>query len=113
MNVIEKRTERLIIKTLDCADTRLKQRIGLLGRFSIPKGYGLYFPGCKVIHTWFMLFSIDLIYIDENWEIVKLVHSMRPWRLSKCEQAIGVIETAPGLSYKMGLNVHMQLQCID
>ncbi len=38
------------------------------------------FPGCSAIHTFFMFMPIDVIFLDSSNRIVRIVHSMRPWR---------------------------------
>jgi uncharacterized protein len=56
--------------------------IGLLGRARLPPDYGLHLRPCRVVHTWFMRFSIDVIYLDEDDRVVKAVPGLRPFRFS-------------------------------
>ncbi len=87
--------------------------IGLIGRRSVPGGYGLYFPRCNSIHTCFMGVIIDIIYIDTRWKVIKTVREMKPWRFSCCRGASGVIETAAGWSERQGVAPGMELEAAE
>lgn len=43
-----------------------------------------------------MKFAIDLVFLDANLKIVKLVKSLKPWRLARCKQAKHTMELAEG-----------------
>ncbi len=50
------------------ANTFLKRLFGLMGKKEIT--YGLIFPRCNSIHTFFMKENIDVIGLDENNEVI-------------------------------------------
>lgn len=54
---------------------------GLIGESRLPPGEGLLIERCNAIHTFFMQFPIDAIFLDKNGHIVKTVRNIRPWRL--------------------------------
>jgi uncharacterized membrane protein (UPF0127 family) len=55
---------------------------GLLGKTEFPKGHALWIERTNSIHTFFMKFSIDVIFVDKNL-IVKSVHqNLKPWRMT-------------------------------
>ena len=54
---------------------------GLIGR-RLPEGKGLLFPSCTSVHTHFMWYAIDLVYVSDDDVVVKVVHAIRPWRWS-------------------------------
>ncbi|HTE83968.1 MAG TPA: DUF192 domain-containing protein [Dehalococcoidia bacterium] len=56
--------------------------VGLLGRAGLAPGEGLHISPCKSIHTLFMRFPIDVLYLDRARRVVKAVPAMRPWRYS-------------------------------
>jgi uncharacterized protein len=72
------------------------RRKGLLGRTSLPKGEGLWIIPCEAVHTFWMRFSIDLIFIDRQGQVLKLRENVRPWRLCGCLRAHSVIELPGG-----------------
>jgi len=61
----------------------LGQRMkGLLGQDSLSANEALILKPCSSIHTFFMRFSIDVLFLDKNMQIVKLFRNMPPNRLS-------------------------------
>ncbi len=61
----------------------LKDRvIGLMFSNKMMNMDGLLITPCKSIHTFFMKFSIDVVFIDKKNHIVKIIRSMKPWRMT-------------------------------
>jgi uncharacterized membrane protein (UPF0127 family) len=54
---------------------------GLLGRSSLHKGEGLILVGEKSIHTLFMRFAIDVVYVDKSYKVIRTDINMTPYRL--------------------------------
>jgi len=84
------------------ADRPWSRLLGLLGRASLPRNEGLLLTPCTSIHTFFMRFAIDVLYLNRNHVVVKVVQALRPFRLSAClrgghsvlELPAGVIEAS-------------------
>lgn len=70
--------------------------LGLLGKRSLPSGQGLLLRHCRSIHMFFMRFAIDVVYVDCDWRVLKVVRELRPWRLSVCSGACAVVELPAG-----------------
>ena len=81
---------------VDVADTGRKRRKGLLSHSSLTCGEGMWIVPCEAVHTFGMRFAIDLIYLDRNKVIMKISHSVSPWRMSACLSAHSVLELASG-----------------
>lgn len=81
---------------VEIADTGRTRRKGLLGRRSLSAGEGLWITPCESVHTWFMQFPIDLVYLNRERRIEKLRSDVVPWRLSACLSAGSVLELAAG-----------------
>jgi uncharacterized protein len=79
------------------ASTFLSRAKGLLGRKQMKPWDGLYITRCNSIHTHFMRFSIDVIFLNEHNECVRLIESLKPWRWAKEPQAKHVLELSVGL----------------
>ncbi len=61
----------------------LGQRMkGLLGKRNLPANEALILKPCSSIHTFFMRFAIDVLFLDKNMQIVRLIQNMSPNRLS-------------------------------
>ena len=54
---------------------------GLIGSPPPPPGEGLLIMRCNAIHTFFMRYPIDAVFLDRNMRPVKTVRGIRPWRL--------------------------------
>lgn len=70
---------------------------GLLATKSLPAGRGLCLEGCKSIHMMGMIYAIDAIFIDQQWQVVGLVENIKPWRVSGFyRQAVRCLELPAG-----------------
>lgn len=66
---------------IEIADTFWKRAIGLIGKPRMEAGRGLLIPDCRSIHTGFMRFPLDLVFLDRNGRVVNIVRNVRPWRV--------------------------------
>ena len=80
----------------ELAESGTKRSKGLLGRKGLQRGEGMWIIPCEAIHTFFMRFPIDLVYLDRKLRIKKVRDSVRPWRISACLSAHSVIELPAG-----------------
>jgi uncharacterized membrane protein (UPF0127 family) len=95
-----------IADRVEIARTFSKRLIGLMGRRTLVKGQGLYFPGCASIHSFFMKFSIDVLFLDEDMRITKKIDSLRPWRVALAPpRTRHTLELPRGVLRNFGLNV--------
>jgi hypothetical protein len=78
---------------------------GLMLRRELPEGQGMLFPHCSSIHMFFMRFPVDLVYLDREGEVVKIVEGLKPWRLSFCSGARSALELPAGTVQRTGLEV--------
>jgi len=81
---------------LEGAHTGATRRKGLLGRERLLPGEGLWIAPCESVHTFFMRFPIDLVYLDRNLKVKKVRHSVGAWRMSACLSAHSVLELPAG-----------------
>jgi uncharacterized membrane protein (UPF0127 family) len=81
---------------LEVADCGPKRNKGLLGRDGLVPGGGLWIVPCESVHTFFMRFPIDLVYLDRRNRIKKVRSAVGPWRLSACLSAHSVLELPAG-----------------
>jgi hypothetical protein len=81
---------------LEVADSGPKRSKGLLGRKGLAAGEGLWIIPCESVHTFFMHFPIDLVYLDRKNRIKKLRSAVGPWRLSACLSAHSILELPAG-----------------
>ena len=87
----------LLGDSIDIADTSAKRKTGLLKHTGLSAGHGLWIVPCEGVHTFFMKFPIDLLYVDKNNVVRKVVPNVRPWRVSLCLPAHSIVELPAGL----------------
>ena len=69
---------------------RFKDR--LLGNMFRKKIKNLLFEKCNSIHTFFMIKSIDVLFLDKDNKILKTISNLKPWKIVICKRAYKVIE---------------------
>jgi uncharacterized protein len=94
----------------EVADHGAARNKGLLGRTSLAPGSGLWIVPCESVHTFFMKFPIDLVYIDRNKKVKKVRNNVGPWRLSACLSAHSIIELPAGVAQTTQTRPGDQLQ---
>ncbi len=105
-----RRTHALVANPARLAASLSARLVGLLRHDHLEPDEGLVLPACQSVHTWFMRFPIDLVFVDRRWRVVALQPSVRPWRFSPwVVQAWGVIELAAGTVERLHLQVGDEL----
>ena len=82
MQIFNKTKNTILAKRAVIADTFLERMIGLLNRKSLALDEALIITACQSIHTFFMRFSIDVIFIDKAQRVVGIIEGIKPFRLS-------------------------------
>lgn len=70
------------IAVAEVADTRISRLIGLLGRAGLEEGTGMVIQPCNMIHTWFMRFPIDVLFVSDDGVIIRAVETLGPFRVA-------------------------------
>jgi uncharacterized protein len=70
---------------------------GLLGRDSLPLGKGMHILRCNSVHTFFMRFSIDVVFLSAHGKVLKTFVALKPFRITlPLFRASSVIELPAG-----------------
>ena len=93
-------TDRLIIHHAERLSDRLR---GLLGKPPPAPGHALLITPCVSVHTAFMRYSIDVVFVDRHGRILKVVEALPPWRTTACWRARHTLELAAGEARRVGL----------
>ncbi len=96
MTLINERTQRSLATSVELADTRRSRRKGLLGRDSMRTDQAMVITPCVAVHTGFMRFAIDVVFIDRDGRAVHIVQDLQPWRIAASFRARAVIEMPAG-----------------
>ena len=93
------------------ANTFLTRLAGLMFQKKLLQGTGLLLVPCNSVHMCFMRFAIDVIYLDKEYQILKVVKNLRPWTgLSMCGKAWATLEMTAGEAERCGLVVGKKLK---
>ena len=90
------RTGRLIAQTVIPAFESAARRKGLLGRDSFENACAMVIAPSNAIHTFFMRFPIDVLFVRRNGVVVKIGRNIPPWRAVASLWAYAVIELPAG-----------------
>ena len=91
--------------------TRPLQRMrGLLGRRELPEGEGILLRHAGSIHTFFMRFPIDAVFLDREHTVVGVASDVRPWQAAGRRGAKAVLELAAGEAERRGVEVGQRLE---
>jgi len=89
------------------AKTFAKRLVGLMFQSHLPEQEALLIKPCKSIHTFFMQFSIDVLFLSADHEIIDFIKAMPPYRLSPYQKhAASVLEVPAGLIDRFDIQRH-------
>ena len=99
-----------IIANLEVANTLWSRTRGLLGRSHLPQDRALWILRCNSVHTFFMKFPIDLVFLNRKMEVAKTFKGVKPGRfIWPVWRASSVIELSAGFLEKHPLQVGEKL----
>lgn len=85
------------------AETPLTRLKGLLGRSGLERGEGLLLRPASSIHTFFMRFPIDAVFLDRDLVVLSVSSHLKPWRTAGKRGAKAVLELPAGEAERAGL----------
>lgn len=109
----ERGTGRILVPSLSIAETVWEVTVGLLGQDALGWDEGWILPRCRVIHTFGMRFVIDVVFLDAEGRIRKVVEALPPWRLAGCWSAESVLELPAGRIRAIGIQEGMTVRIAE
>jgi uncharacterized protein len=91
------------------ADNFFSRMRGLLGRRQLPDDECLLIRPAGSIHTFFMRFPIDALFLDQELRVLAVSNDLKPWRVARQRGAHVVVEMAAGQATKRGVRFGEQL----
>jgi uncharacterized membrane protein (UPF0127 family) len=82
MRIINKTKNRRLAEQAEVAKTIFKRAKGLLGKNMLQAKEAMIIETCNSVHTFFMRFPIDILFVGKNNKVVGIAHNVSPWRLS-------------------------------
>jgi uncharacterized membrane protein (UPF0127 family) len=114
MNYQLKHQGKVIAERIESGDSFLERLCGLMFSKNIGNKDGLIFES-KSLHTHFMRYDLDIIFLNADYNIIKIIRAMKPWRMTGLYwEAKYAIEMSAGV-LTMDINVgdKMELVCIN
>jgi len=102
--------DRVACERCDVADHAVARMRGLLGRSDLPQGEGILLRPAGSIHTFFMRFPIDVVFLNEVGVVVEVVPRLQPWRVAGVKGARSVLELAAGEAESRRIEVGSKLE---
>jgi uncharacterized membrane protein (UPF0127 family) len=97
----------------ELADRPLPRMRGLMGRRGLPAGEGLLLSPAPAIHTAFMRFPIDALFLDRDLCVLDIVERLGPWKIASRHRARCVLELPAGECARRGVKVGDRLELRD
>jgi uncharacterized membrane protein (UPF0127 family) len=112
MNKVMLRRENgdVVVDQCVVADSPVSRLKGLLGRSELRPGEGLLLRPASAIHTCFMRFPIDAVFLDGGLRVLGISDELHPWRAASRRGARAVLELPAGESARRGLEVGESLR---
>jgi uncharacterized protein len=94
---------RVVCDTCHLADKPHTRLRGIMGWKSMRRGEGMLIRPTFSIHTMFVRFPIDVVFLDGDMTVVSISHALKPWRFAAARKAKSVLELAAGECRRIGL----------
>lgn len=111
MAILRNQTQdSMVIDSLQIAKSFKDRGIGLLGKKTLNENEGLWILYCNSIHTFFMNFAIDCVFVDTHLKVKAIRHQVKPWRwILPVWGATSVFELPAGTALRLKISIGDQL----
>jgi uncharacterized protein len=103
VTIVNRRTGGVLARDVDRATSFWRRLRGLLGRPALREGEALAIDPCSAIHTWFLPYEIDAVFLDRDFRVVRTFQSLPPYRSARARgRAVQVVELPAGTLLRTG-----------
>lgn len=103
---------REIVSSAKVASSFSSRLLGLMFKKKIKNEQALIFYQAPSIHTFFMRFPIDIIFLDKKMKVKRIVNCLRPWKAIICKGAYATIEFSSGKIKDGNINLDDQIKIL-
>lgn len=93
---MNKTKQSTVAEEVEPASTTWKRFVGLMGREPLPGGHAMLLEPCSSIHMFFMKFALDVVFLDGEDRVVRIVRGLAPWRIASARGSSKVVEMTAG-----------------
>lgn len=106
--------ERVVLSEMLMAEKFTSRLFGLMFKRDMPAGAGLMIPKCNWVHTLFMRFPLDIVYLNSDMSVCHIDEHVDPWRFClPVLKASSVLELNAGSASDLELKKGDILRCIN
>jgi uncharacterized membrane protein (UPF0127 family) len=109
MQTLRRMDGTIVCERCQLAASPISRLRGLLGRDGLEPGEGLLLRPASAVHTWFMRFPIDAVFLSRDLVVLGIAGRLEPWRAAGRRGAKAVLELRAGESAERGLRVGDEL----
>lgn len=103
-------SNEILLSDLRIARSMFSRLKGLLGTASLAENQGLWIHRCNSIHTFFMNYAIDCVFLDRNLVVRSIKSDVKPWKMIWPQwKATTVVEMKSGQAVQLNLKLGDQL----
>ena len=112
LSIIHKHSRNLIAKKAQVADGFFDRLIGLMFKSEMKNYDGLLIQGSNSIHTCFMRFNIDVLFLTKENKVIKIFEQMKPWRFTWVYFSASKVLELPGGTLSKQIKVGDELELV-
>ncbi len=96
---------QVVCERCEMADGFFNRGRGLLGREGLERGHGMLIKPTWSVHTAFMRFAIDVLFLDKDLTVLGVKRRLKPWRAAFRRGAHSALELAAGETERLSIEV--------
>ncbi|PYR36679.1 MAG: DUF192 domain-containing protein [Acidobacteria bacterium] len=98
LRVVNSTRGTVVGESIRVAESGLTRIVGLLGESDLPPGDGLLIVPSQGVHPLGMLFAIDVVVLDGQWNVIAIRRRLRPFRMTRVFwKAAAILELRSGI----------------
>jgi uncharacterized membrane protein (UPF0127 family) len=114
MRLINQTKNTVLAEDVFIANTPLKRIKGLLGKKVFLPNQAIILDPCNSVHTFFMRFALDILFVDKDYKVIKALPKFDPNRITPIYwHSRRVIELSAGKLSLTNTQTEDQLQLLD
>ena len=110
--ILNASTGALLATNVVPAFDRRSRNQGLLQHTQLKPGDAMILAPCFSVHTWFMRFPIDVLFVARTGSVLKVRSNVAPWRIAACLGAFAVLELPAGGGARVGVGDRLELEMV-
>ena len=111
--IVNQTRGNVVCERTEVAANMFTRMRGLLGRAGLADGEGMFFRNESSLHSAFMRFDFDAVFMDRDMRVVKTVERIPPWRAQRARGTRHILELSAGAIARSGVQVGDQLAVLE